>query len=143
MMVLNALAAKYLRHIGCNCVTLSVEADRRQLEEAAAVCPVPLSLVVFGRPPLLQTRVEAPAMARPGTVLEDARGVRMCPRREGSVTVFRPVEPYSLCDLRNPALRVAHLVADLNAAPDPLAAWRSLARPLSAPLRFNYERTLR
>ncbi len=58
--VLNSLAAQLLAEKGMKCVTLSPEADRRQLEELASHCTVPCSLVVFGRPPLITTRVEVP-----------------------------------------------------------------------------------
>jgi collagenase-like PrtC family protease len=45
--VLNALAAEVLHERQAACVTLSIEADRRQLEDASARCPAPCSLVVF------------------------------------------------------------------------------------------------
>jgi hypothetical protein len=58
--VLNSLAARMLAECGMESVTLSVEADRRQLEEITAQCPVACSLVVFGRPALMTTRVRVP-----------------------------------------------------------------------------------
>ena len=53
--VLNSLAARTLADLGVRCVTLSPEADRKQLEELSANCSASCSLVVFGRPALLTT----------------------------------------------------------------------------------------
>jgi len=144
LMVLNALAARKLGELGCAGVAISLEADRRQLEELCAAAAVPLSLTVFGRPPLMRTRVEFRAAAVLGRLFEDSRGVQMRPRLEGCLTVFRPAEPFALCDLRNPAIRAAHLVVDLLASPDPAAEWLAVLDGSCRPrLRFNYERTLR
>ena len=144
LMVLNALAARKLAELGCASVSISLEADRRQIEDLCAAASAPLSLTVFGRPPLMRTRVEFRAGVALGRLFEDSRGVQMRPRLEGGLTVFRPVEPFALCDLRNPAIRAAHLVADLVASPDPVAEWLAVLDGNHRPrLRFNYERTLR
>jgi hypothetical protein len=139
--VLNWLAARTLSRHGIDCVTLSPEADRRQLEEVTAHCPAPCSLVVFGRPPLAITRVELDE-AVAGRVLEDRRGLRVVPRREGGVWVFRPEQPFDLRGLENDAIRVCHLVVDLVASPDPVGEWQAAGWDAEQAFRFNYDRTL-
>ncbi|MFA5206586.1 MAG: hypothetical protein WC708_19480, partial [Lentisphaeria bacterium] len=141
LMVLNGLAAQKLQELGLTAVTASVEADREQLEALAGSCPAPLSVTLFGRPPLLTSRAEV-AAANAGAALADARGVTLRARREGAVTVYRPETPFDWSGLRNPQLRAAHWVADLTAAPDPLAAWRGLGRPAPGSTPFNYAREL-
>mgnify|MGYP005834805869 FL=1 len=137
--VLNSLAARSLGRLGLRCVTLSLEADRRQYEDLTAHCPMPCSLVVFGRPPLLITRVALPEeyWNKP---FADRRGTRMIPRREGELIVFRPELPFDLRPLENDRIAVAHLVVDLVASPDPLADWYDRAG--STAFHFNYDRSL-
>ncbi len=139
--VLNSLAARFLGSLGMKCVTLSPEADRRQFEDIVAHASVPCSLVVFGRPPLLSTRVKMPENML-GQVLADRRGASLIARRERGLTVFRPVEPFDLRDLKNDNIRVAHLVADLVGSNDPLGEWYAIPTAEDRPLRFNYERSL-
>jgi hypothetical protein len=139
--VLNSLAARYLGSLGMECVTLSPEADRQQFEDIAAHAGVPCSMVVFGRPPLLSTRVKMPENML-GQVIADRRGANLIPRRERGLTVFRPIEPFDLRDLSNEKIRVAHLVVDLVGSPDPLGDWYAIPTEEDRPLRFNYERSL-
>lgn len=139
--VLNALAARTLGSLGFESVTLSVEADRRQLEELANHCPVACSLVVFGRPALMTSRVELPEEYL-GRVFEDRRDQRVAPRREHGLWVFRPVDPFDLRDLRNDRLRVKHLVVDLIGSPDPAGEWASREVRRGSAFRFNYDRSL-
>jgi len=139
--VLNSLAARVLMERGIRSVTLSLEADRRQLEELTAHCPAPCSLVVFGRPPLMITRVGLPDEAE-GKVFEDRRGVRITPRRERGLWVFRPVEPFDLRGCTNQRIRVQHLVVDLVGSPDPVGEWFDVPLPHFRTFRFNYDRTL-
>ncbi|NMC21117.1 MAG: hypothetical protein GYA33_11955 [Thermogutta sp.] len=138
--VLNSLAAGVLRRLGASCVTVSCEADRRQLESLSAACRVPTSLHVFGRPPLAFSRVELPA-----EYLErefaDRRGLRMIPRREAGVWTFRPVDPFDWRDLSNDKIRARHLVVDLTTSPDPISEWLDRRRRFHR-FRFNYDRTL-
>jgi hypothetical protein len=141
--VLNALAARRLREAGVECVTLSVEADHRQLEDVSACCPVPCSLVVFGRPPLLTTRVELPRERFCGKVIEDRRGVRLTARPERGLWVFRPVEPFDLRATENDRIRARHLVVDLVGSPDPLEDWFEVPFDSKQVFRFNYDRSLR
>ena len=134
--VLNSLAARRLMEMGLSSVTLSLEADRRRLEDICAHCPLPCSITVYGRPPLMITRAE---IGFEGKVLEDRRGVRLRARKEGSVRVLRPVEPFDWRGIRNPRIRAAHLIVDLVASTDPVGEWRS---PALTNQFFNYSRTL-
>jgi collagenase-like PrtC family protease len=140
--VLNSLAAGLLSKLGARCVTLSPEADRRQLEEVSACCPAPCSLVVFGRPRLMTTRVDLPESEFAGQTLTDRRGGRIAPRREGGLWVFRPEEAFDLRNLENPRIRVRHLVVDLVGSPDPVGDWHDVPLPGWKRFRFNYDRSL-
>jgi collagenase-like PrtC family protease len=147
--VLNSLAARVLLEAGIECVTLSVEADRRQLEEVSARCPAPCSLVVFGRPALAITRAELSAEDLGAQTLEDRRGLSIAPRREYGLWVLRPIEPFDLRGTRNERIRVSHLVVDLVGSVDPLADWYDLPEEDQGrrkskfnTFRFNYDRAL-
>jgi collagenase-like PrtC family protease len=139
--VLNSLAAKLLGNLGMKSVTISPEADRKQIEDITACCAVPCSLTIFGRPPLLSTRVKMPENML-GEVLADRRGANLIPRRERGLTVFRPAEPFDLRGLKNEKIRVAHLVVDLVGSNDPLGDWYATPTEEDQPLRFNYDRSL-
>ncbi len=139
--VLNFLAARMLGKLGMRAVTLSPEADRRKLEDVAASCPVPCSLVVFGRPPLMITRVEMPE-DYPGKTLTDRRDTRVTVRREGGLWVVRPVHPFDLRDIQSEHLRVKHLIVDLVGSPNPQRDWHQRPPRRKEPFRFNYDRKL-
>ncbi|MGQ9575953.1 MAG: U32 family peptidase [Thermoguttaceae bacterium] len=139
--VLNSLAARVLAGLGVRCVTASVEADRRQLEELTARCGVPCSLVVFGRPPLVTTRVHLPDQ-QVGKLFEDRRGLRMVARRERGLCVFRPLEPFDLRNCANDRIQAAHLVVDLVGSDDPVGEWFDVPAPGQERFRFNYDRRL-
>lgn len=138
--VLNSLAARVLGNAGLQSVTLSVEADRRQLENVTDRCPTPCSLVVYGRPPLMITRVELPDDFD-GKLMVDRRDTRVIPRRENGLWVLRPEEPFDLRDVCNDRIHVRHLVVDLVGAADPAGEWLDNRRNRD-PFRFNYDRTL-
>jgi putative protease len=138
--VLNSLAARVLGNAGLQSVTLSVEADRRQLENLTDRCPVPCSLVVYGRPALMITRVALPDDFD-GKWMVDRRETQVVPRREHGLWVLRPAEPFDLRDERNDRIHVRHLVVDLVGAADPAGEWLESGRNRS-PFRFNYDRTL-
>ena len=139
--VLNSLAARRLVHCGLECVTLSLEGDRKQWEELTAGCSASTSLVVFGRPPLLTTRAQFPERIA-GAVFEDRRGVRLLPRLERGLWVFRPQQPFDLRGCNNERIRVRHLVIDLVGSPDPQAEWRDQRPRTPQKFRFNYDREL-
>jgi collagenase-like PrtC family protease len=139
--VLNGLAAKVLYQNGIRSVTWSPEADRRQFEELSVHCPAPASLVVFGRPPLVTTRVRLPESSL-GQIFEDRRGVRLAAAVEQGLAVFRPIEPFDLRDLRNERIRACHLVVDLVRSEDPAGDWHDVPQGGRRPFRFNYDRSL-
>ncbi|MCY2951109.1 MAG: U32 family peptidase [Planctomycetota bacterium] len=139
--VLNAVAARVLSDAGMGCVTLSMEADRKQLEDVAGQCPVACSMVVFGRPALMTTRVQLDR-EMVGKVFVDRRGVRMVPRMERGLCVFRPAEGFDLRQTRNERIRVRHLVVDLVGSPDAAGEWLRVPQRDTKPFRFNYDRTL-
>ncbi len=139
--VLNSLAAQLLAEKGIACVTLSPEADRRQLEDLTAHCPLPSALVVFGRPPLITTRVEIPERYL-GQVLTDRRDIKIIPRREHGLCVFRPAVPFDLRSLKNDRIRVHRLVVNLIGSNDPIADWQNLPQTDDKTSHFNYDRTL-
>ncbi len=140
--VLNPLAAAMLRKLGARTVTVSLEADRRQLEDLCAAAPVGLSLYVFGRPPLAVTRVELPADFQ-DQVFEDRRSLRMIARRERDLWVFRPETPFDWRRLRNQRIRVKNLVVDLVGSPDAVSEWLyTTPRSGRRTAYFNYHRSL-
>jgi collagenase-like PrtC family protease len=132
--VLNSLAARWLAGLGMRSVTLSLEADRRQLEEISARCPVPCSLTVFGRPVLWMSRVEP----REPT-LTDSRGGTVTARRERGLWVYRPDEPFDLRNVTNERVRARNLVVDLVGSPDATADWLDAPLPGWDRFRFRYE----
>jgi collagenase-like PrtC family protease len=140
--VLNALAAQFLAGLGARCVTASIEADRRQLEDLSARCPVPLSLTVMGRPALLTTRVQMPRQQFLDQTLTDRRHVELTARIENGLWVFRPPQPFDLRSIRNPRISAHHLVVDLVASPDPAGDWLHRPQRSSSVFRFNYNRRL-
>ena len=140
--ILNANAARFLEKQGCRSATISCEIDSSQLEDLCEKAATPLSLCVFARPPLMQTRVELPENYAPehARSFTDARNITLCPRREGPLTVLRPEQPFDWRLLKNPKVRTAHLIVDLEASPDPD---RDLSTLEKTPFLFNYDRKLR
>jgi collagenase-like PrtC family protease len=135
--VLNALAAHELSGRGFTEVTASIEADALQLEALMVRVRVPCSVVVFGRPPLMVTRVDLrPEVTR--AELEDRRAARLRARRAGPLWELRPVQPLDLRGRRLPPA-IAHAVVDLIGSPDPAAEWQCGPEGASA---FNLDRTL-
>lgn len=139
--VLNWLAARRLADAGLRSATFSPEASRRQLEDLSAHCPVRSSLVVFGRPPVLTTRVNLPEEYL-DRVFSDRRSLEIVPRRERGLWVFRPVEPFDLRGCANERIRAHHLVVDLVGSEDPVGDWLNVPLPDTETFRFNYDRAL-
>jgi collagenase-like PrtC family protease len=139
--VLNSLAASMLGSRGVQCVTLSVEADRRQMEELTSVCSVPCSIVVFGRLPLCISRTHEDGEPPDATVIEGTN-VRLEPRREGGLIVVRPADPFDLRSTNHEGIRARCLVVDLIGSPDPVSEWHHVPSPKQRTFRFNYDRTL-
>ena len=140
--VLNSLAASMLGGLGMRCVALSPEADRKQLEALTAHCTAPCSLIVYGRPALLTTRVRLREEELLGKVLADRRGARLAPRLERKLWVFRPAEPFDLRACRNERIHVKHLVVDLVGSEDLAGEWFDAPSSKSECFQFNYDRTL-
>ncbi len=139
--VLNRLAAQALGERGAGCVTLSLEADREQLEAVTKACPAPCTLIVYGRPLLCLSRVRMqPAWF--GKTFADRRGLELTLREEDGLAAFRPVRPFDWSRIRNRRIKVAHLAADLVAAADPVKEWRGLGQGRGKVFRFNYDRGL-
>lgn len=117
---------------------VSVEADRRQIEELCQGAETPLTLTIFARPALLQSRADLELAE--GARLVDGRGVCLQVNRVGGLSYFRPLQAFDWRQLRNPRIRVAHLLMDFCGSADPLADWRSASE---TPFLFNYDRSLR
>ncbi|MBR4222617.1 MAG: U32 family peptidase [Victivallales bacterium] len=133
--VLNALAARKLFQLGCCLVSVSQEIDRNQLQDLCAAADVPLSITVFGRPALMTTRAKLPTLFA-DTSFADTRGITLQPEHIGELTILRPARPFDWRNLRNPAVKAAELVLDLN-------GYDSLPPPEKQPFLFNYDRRLR
>jgi hypothetical protein len=139
--VLNSLAARVLAKAGIESVTLSPEADRRQLEDVTAHCPVPCTVIVFGRPPLMISRAQPPPDYL-GKTLIDRRETRVLARLERGLWVLRPTDPFDLRNQRNDHIRVKRLAVDLVGSPDPIREWAHGPARGKSPFTFNYERGL-
>ncbi len=134
--VLNGLAARALGERGCEAVHVAIEADWEQLEDVLKNSPLPCSVLAFGRPALMTTRVELPPQYGSG-VLEDRRAVRLRAQWESGSWALRPVAPM---DVRGqlPA-GAAYEVVDLVGSRDLRGDWTGASR---SELRFNLERKL-
>jgi putative protease len=137
MGVLNALAARELGRLGFAEVTASLEADQEQLVALLKSCPIPCSIVAFGRPALMTTRVAMPPEHTSG-VLEDRRDVRLRAHRESGLWQLRPLKPFDWRGKRLPP-GAAHLVIDLVGSDDPVGDWESGTNESEG---FNLERKL-
>lgn len=115
--VLNHLAVKCLRELGAAGAAVSMEADRRQIEDICRAAPLPLSLLVYSRPVLAYTRIPKgdllPGAAGGGT-WTDRRGISLSPESASAVTAFRSLAPFDWRAIRNGLIRVAHLAVDLS-----------------------------
>ncbi|MDR1520523.1 MAG: U32 family peptidase [Planctomycetota bacterium] len=144
--VLNHLAVKSLRERGALGAAVSMEADRRQIEDICRAAPLPLSLMIFARPILAYTRIPRGELlpGGGGGAWTDRRGMRLSPESASSVTVFRSLVPFDWKSLRNDDIRVARLSLDLSGEASPLDAWKGFLRPGGRPgFLFNYDRGLK
>lgn len=141
--VTNCQAARSLAELGFRSIYLSVEADREIMETVTTNCPVPVSIMVYGRPPLMISRVKFEDN-KVGEVWRDRRQIVVQHRRENDLTVFRPLQPFSLTKSNNPNIRAAALVVDLIGAKNPLDEWFEVRKQKDDPrgFVFNYERGL-
>ncbi len=149
--VLNHLAVKCLRDLGARGATVSMEADRRQIEDVCAASALPLTLLVYARPILAYTRIpkeqlvpSGGADGDPDGAWTDRRGLSLAPETLApSITVFRSLTAYDWKTLANDAVRVAHLSMDLSGESYPVDVWKRFLRPGGRRgFLFNYDRGL-
>ena len=96
---------------------------------------MPLSITVFGRPALMTTRAKLPLLFA-DAAFADTRGTTLQPEHTGELTILRPKRPFDWRNLRNPAVKAAALVLDLN-------GYDAIPAPEKQPFLFNYDRRLR
>lgn len=146
--VLNHMAVKLFRQLGARGVTMSVEADKRQIEDVSAASALPLTLIVFGRPALAYTRIPKAELLPHGGAAHDGawtdrRGISLHPDSESSLTVFRSLTAFDWKGLHNPDIKVANLAVDLSGESYPVNAWKQFVAPGAKPgFLFNYDRGL-
>ena len=149
--VLNHLAVKCLRDLGASGVTMSMEADREQIEDVSQSCALPLTLMVYCRPVLAYTRIPrekllpegGPAVPADGA-WTDRRGISLQPEEASTVTVFRSLTAFDWKGLNNENIRVANLSIDLSGESLPVDVWKKFTRPGVKPgFLFNYDRGLK
>jgi hypothetical protein len=145
--ILNHLAIKCLRELGAAGVSVSMEADRIQIEDICRAAPLPLSLLIYSRPVLAYTRIPKgqllPNADTGGGTWTDRRGISLNPESADAVTAFRSLAPFDWRTIRNSLIRVAHIAVDLSGESSPLDAWKRLHRPGGkSGFLFNYDRGL-
>ncbi|MCC8190741.1 MAG: U32 family peptidase [Planctomycetes bacterium] len=148
--VLNHLAVKCLRDLGAEGATVSMEADRRQIEDISESAPLPLTLLVYARPVLAYTRIPAadllPASEAAVTAdgaWTDRRGISLQPESASAITVFRSLTAFDWKSLTNDKIRVANLAIDLSGESYPVDIWKRFLRPGGKKgFLFNYDRGL-
>lgn len=148
--VLNHLAVKCLRDLGAKGATISMEADRKQIEDISASAALPMSLVVYARPVLAYTRIPADGLlpeedphSATGT-WTDRRGIGLQPEDTSRVTVFRSLTAFNWKTLHNSRVRVANLMMDLSGESFPVDVWKGFLRSSGkAGFLFNYDRGLK
>ncbi len=148
--VLNHLAVKCLRDLGALGATVSMEADRRQIEDVCEAAPLPLTLLVYARPVLAYTRIPKAELLPAGSVhpedgaWTDRRGISLKPEAGSSITVFRSLTAFDWKTLSNERIRVANLSLDLSGESYPVEIWKKFVRPGGKRgFLFNYDRGLK
>jgi collagenase-like PrtC family protease len=151
--ILNHLAIKCLRSLGAKGVTMSMEADREQIEDVCQSAALPLSLVVYARPVLAYTRIpkegllpapEGERPVAPDGAWTDRRGISLHPEEASTVTVFRSLTAFDWKGLHNDKIRAANLCVDLSGESFPLDVWKQFTRAGAKPgFLFNYDRGLK
>ena len=120
LMILNPLAAEFLRLKNFCSATVSMEADKEKIAEVCQASPLPLSIVVYGRPVLMFTRIEPdPALLEQGTFITDKKGMTFCFAKEKFCYSLRPKEPFDLSREKCTEIGVEHIVADLAGEKEP------------------------
>ncbi len=143
--VLNHLAVKCLRDLGASGVTMSMEADREQIEDVSAAAALPLTLIVYARPVLAYTRIPRDNLLPDSAkgAWTDRRGISLSPEAGEYITVFRSLTAFDWKTLVNDKIRVANLSLDLSGESSPVDVWKKFIRPGGKPgFLFNYARGL-
>ena len=145
--VLNHLAVKCLRDLGAEAATLSVEADRGQIEDVCAASSLPLTLLVYARPVLAYTRIpknELLPSSDANGAWTDRRGISLKPESGGgAITVFRSLTAFDWKTIVNSKIRVANLAMDLSGESYPVDVWKKFLKPGGKRgFLFNYDRGL-
>ena len=133
--VLNTLAARQLFQLGCRLISVSQEIDKNQLQDLCASAEYPLAITVFSRPALMTTRAKLPPLFD-NAEMTDSRNTTLQPEHSCELTILRPAHPMDWRRLRNPAIKAAELILDLN-------GFRELPPFAPHPFLFNYDRRLR
>lgn len=141
--IFNRLATETYKELGFSSAYYTIEADRQLLEDTSPHAALPMSLITYGRIPLMISRAEQPKELL-DQVWQDRRGIHMIPRRENNLLCYRPLEPMSLLAEYNDKIQVAHLVYDLVTDENPIATWKKLTstRAAKGAFEFNYNREL-
>lgn len=141
LMVLNSLAAKKMHELGFTANTISIEADRKQIEDLVLQKATPLNMYIFGRPELMVTRVNIEGHTG-AKLLEDRRGTKVKLVKRNDITAVVPCTPFSLVGENN--LAASHFIADLVYSSNPVEEYKSIvSEKISDGTKFNYDRTLR
>jgi hypothetical protein len=140
--VLNGVAADALGGMGFESVYASIEADRKQLEDLCPSCPLPMSIMIYGRPILMMTRADVPWALKDGDTIEDSRNIRITTNHQWGLNTFRPEDAFNLTGIRNQKIYARYMVADLVSAKEPVNEWYSLGERHKKDFAFNYGRTL-
>jgi U32 family peptidase len=152
MAILNHTAALAYKQIGIDSAYISIEADKKQIEQICSCSPLPLTMYVYGFPALMYTRAAGRCFAADAT-LEDERGIKLHPYPAGSgLTVLRSAEPMCLLDTKNPRIKVSSLAVDtvgINGGENLIQTVKALIHRRIPPMergirfnRFNYNRSL-
>ncbi len=151
--MLNHVAIKCLRSLGAKGVTMSMEADREQIEDVCQSAALPVTLVVYARPILAYTRIPKDGLlpapeggqdARPDGAWTDRRGISLQPEDASTITVFRSLTAFDWKGLHNDKIRAANICVDLSGESYPLDVWKRFIRPGAKPgFLFNYDRGLK
>lgn len=145
--VLNSLAALKLKELGAEFVKVSLEADRKKLEDFSFTVSVPYSLTVFSRPALMYSRAGLSWDIKYKETIEDNRDIRVRAYNRGDLCEIRPEKPYDLTGVKNNRIRAAYLEADLVVSENPVEEWYELSANMHGGGRkksftFNYNGTL-
>ncbi len=144
MVVLNPWAIQMLKTLGCQCATISLEADKEQLESSTSLSPLPCCVYVAGRPPLAITRARVRELTDKNASARDRRGIVLSARRKKGLTYLYSREPFSYAGIANESVKAQWLAMDLTASSDPYKEWRNFSPDQSSNFQtFNYRRKLR